>query len=124
MGHRGFHLNVSYLLRRRHNRCCYATIKTPKSHLPLRSVCTRHNRKPIDGLHAWPLAPDDLLLRYAETELRPALEQRLQCAPPLDPCELMAEAEMNAGSKRDVPVRLAIEVELLGMRIGGRIHVG
>src|SRR5215510_14054926 len=36
----------------------------------------------------------------------------------------MAEAEMNAGAKRNVPVRLAIEIELFGMRIGGRIHIG
>src|SRR5437016_1276883 len=102
--HPGFHLNVSYVLRLRHNRCPCATIKTPKSLLSFRSVRAGHNRKAIDGVEAGTLAPGDLGLRDSERQLWPALEQRLQRALAFDARELMAEAEMDAGAERDMPV--------------------
>src|SRR5262249_56201989 len=50
-------------------------------------------------------------------------KQGLEGAYSLDACELVPEAEMNAGAKGDMPVRSALEIKLLRMPIGMRIEV-
>ena len=56
-------------------------------------------------------------------ECGPAREQRLQRADRLDARELMAEAEMNSGAEREMPVRPPFEIEPFGtlVRIGVQI---
>src|SRR5262249_11243192 len=83
-----------------------------------------HNRQAVDGIKPGTLAPRALRLRDGKGKLWPALEQRLQPAPALKAGELVAETEMNAGAERDMPVRPALKVEPLGMRIGRGVHVG
>src|SRR5262245_61061043 len=81
------------------------------------------DRQMLDRLQARPLAPPDLPFIDGQVQLRPAPEQGLQRAYPLDARELMAEAEMDAGAEGHMPIRLALEIELLRMRIGLRIEV-
>jgi hypothetical protein len=79
------------------------------------------NRQMLDGPHARAFAPLDPRFVDSQLKFRPALEQGLQRANSLDARELMAEAEVNAGAEGNMPVRLALEIELLRVRIGPRM---
>src|SRR5436305_14863783 len=76
------------------------------------------HRQPFDRFEAGSLAPFDSGRIHRERQLRPAREQRLQGASALDAGELVAETEMDPGAEGDVTVRLALQVEPFGMRIG------
>src|SRR5215467_10148319 len=67
--------------------------------------------------------PLDLRFVYGQLQFRPPPKQGLERAYSLDACELMPQTEMNAGAEGDVPVRPALEIKLLRMRIGLRIEV-
>src|SRR5262249_32300867 len=53
-----------------------------------------------------------------------APEQGLECASALDARQLMAKAKMNSGAESDMPIWLALEIELFRIDIGVRIEVG
>src|SRR5262245_33040405 len=75
-------------------------------------------------LQARPPAPADLRFVDRQLQLGPAPEQRLQRTGAIDARELMAKAIMNPGAEGDMPVRLAFEIEPLGMLVCPRIEVG
>src|SRR3984893_12690428 len=77
----------------------------------------------LDRLHACALAPFDLRLIDRQLQFRPAPEQGLQRARSLDTRELMAEAKVNSGAEGQMPVRPALEIELLGSFVCLRIEV-
>src|SRR5262245_291144 len=106
--------------------------KRPHSHLRvtdasqslIRSVSLPlGNRQTFDRLHARPLAPFDLRVVDRELQAWPAPEQSLERARSFNARQLMAKAEMNSGAESDMPVWLALEIELLRMDIGVRIEV-
>src|SRR5262249_1501188 len=88
----------------------------------LRST-SRSDRQMFDRPQARPSAPLDLRSVHGQLQFRPPPKQGFERAYSLDPCELVPEAEMNAGAKGDMPVRAALEIKLLRMPIGMRIEV-
>src|SRR5262249_54101393 len=87
------------------------------------SITARRNRQTLDRPQARPLAPFDLRFVDRQLQSRPAPEQGLERASSLDARQLMAKAKMNSGAEGDMPVWLALEVELLRMDIGLRIQI-
>src|SRR5262249_23539607 len=83
-----------------------------------------HNGQFFDRPEAGPPAPTDLGGRHRQAESWPTREQRLKGAHAFDACKLMAKAEMDAGSEGDVPVRSSLKVELFGMVVCLRVHIG
>src|SRR5262249_25159373 len=81
------------------------------------------DRQMLDRPQARPSAPLDLRFVYGQLQFRPPPKQGLERAYSLDACELMPQTEMNAGAEGDMPVRPALEINLLRMRIGLRIEV-
>src|SRR5262245_4161787 len=77
----------------------------------------------LDRLQARPLAPFDLGSVHRQLQSRPAPEQGLERAGALDARQLMPKAKVNSGAEGDMPVWLALEIELLRMDIGMRIEV-
>src|SRR5215510_2425938 len=77
----------------------------------------------LDRLQARPLAPFDLRVVHRQLQSRPAPEQGLERAGALDARQLMAKAEMNSGAEGDMPVWLALEIELFRIDISVRIEV-
>ena len=66
----------------------------------------------VKGLETRPLAPFDLVFINRQREFRPAPKQSLQRAYALKARKLMAKAKMNPSAEREMPVRLAREIEL------------
>src|SRR5262249_31110603 len=81
------------------------------------------DRQMLDRPQARPSAPLDLRFVYGQLQFRPPPKQGPERAYSLDACELMPQTEMNTGAEGDVPVRPALEIKLLRMRIGLRIEV-
>src|SRR5262245_14891508 len=77
----------------------------------------------LDRPKARPSAPLDLRFVHGQLQFRPSAKQGLERAYSLDACELRSQAEMNAGAKGDMPVRSALEIKLLRIRVGVRIEV-
>src|SRR5260221_8243056 len=70
---------------------------------------TRLHRQPFEGIQTRPLPPPDFGLVDRQLQAGPPLEQGFQRAFGFKARELMAEAEVNAGAKGDMPVRLALQ---------------
>jgi hypothetical protein len=77
----------------------------------------------LDRPQARPLAPFDLRFVHRQLQSWPAPEQRLERASSLDARQLMTKAKMNSSAEGDMPVWLALEIELLRMDVGVRIEV-
>src|SRR5262245_53926332 len=82
-----------------------------------------HNRQLRDHADAGPSPPTNLRWLDRQSKLRPACEQRLQGASPFDARELVAEAEMNSGAEREMPVRPPLEIEPFGALVRLRIEI-
>ena len=65
-----------------------------------------------------------MIRRDRRFKLRPTGEQRLQGARGFDARELVAEAEMNAGAERKMPIRPPLQIEPFGILVRGRVEVG
>src|SRR5262245_7630859 len=80
-----------------------------------------HHGQAFERPQARPFAPADASGLPGKAKIRPTGEQRLKRTRAFDARELMAEAEVDTGPERDVPVRSPLEVEALGSLVRLRV---
>ena len=123
------------MLRVRNNRGARATINGTNGDIIARdelALCNQaclflpgHDRQAVDRLHAGPLAPADLRThRPPGSDPGQRWNSDFNAHLPSMRASWWPRQKWISGAEGDVPVRLALQIEPLRMRIGLRIHVG
>src|SRR5262245_33669250 len=95
---------------------------SPEREVPVLGRGAQLDRQRLQAAHDESVQPDGLC--RARLELRIALEQKGKRNARLEPCQLGAEAEVDALAEGEMPVRRAGDIE--GIRVGelGRVPIG